>query len=167
MTAFSSLSQSVKDNALFVIAGGKGWGGVNIDEVVYDLGLTNNVFLPGYVDELSLACLYANAQFLVMPSLYEGFGLPLVEAMAHGVPVLTSNNSSMPEVAGDAGLLVDPEDVDSIAAGLNQLITNKELRSRLAANAKINAGRFNWDESAKRTLAVFENAISVRRSRLS
>lgn len=167
LTAFSRLAQPVKDNALLVIAGDKGWGGVNIDDVVYDLGLTKNVFLLGYVDESSLTCLYANAQFLVMPSLYEGFGLPLVEAMAHGIPVLTSNNSSMPEVAGDAGMLVDPEDVGSIAEGLNQLITDDELRSRLAARAKINAVRFSWDESAERILAVFENAISVRRSRLS
>jgi len=167
LTAFSSLAKSVKDNALLVIAGGEGWGGVNINDLVHDLGLTNNVLLLGYVDELSLACLYANARFLVMPSLYEGFGLPLVEAMAHGVPVLTSNNSSMPEVAGDAGLLVDPEDVVSIAEGLNQLITNKELRSRLAARAKISAARFSWDESAELILAVFENAISERHARIS
>jgi glycosyltransferase involved in cell wall biosynthesis len=167
LTAYSSLAESVREQAILVIAGGKGWGGINIRDAVDSLGLTGNVHLLGYVDEPSLAGLYANAQFLAMPSLYEGFGLPLVEAMAHGVPVLTSDNSSMPEVAGNAGLLVDAKDVDSISDGLNQLITNKELRSRLADNAKINADRFSWDESAERVLAVFENAISVRRSRLS
>jgi len=111
-----------------------------------------------------LATLYANAQFLAMPSLYEGFGLPLVEAMAHGTPVLTANNSSMPEVAGDAGLLVDAQDVGSIANGLNQLITNKELRKKLAENAKSNAARFNWDESARQLVTVFEKTISARRA---
>jgi glycosyltransferase involved in cell wall biosynthesis len=167
LTAYSNLAQSVKDQAVLVIAGGEGWGGVNIHDAVDSLGLRGNVHLLGYVDEPSLVGLYANAQFLAMPSLYEGFGLPLIEAMAHGVPVLTSDNSSMPEVAGNAGLLVDARDVDSISDGLNQLITNKELRSRLAANAKINAERFSWDESAERVLAVFENAIAVRRSHLS
>ena len=166
LTAYSNLAQSVKDQAVLVIAGGEGWGGVNIHDAVDSLGLRGNVHLLGYVDEPTLVGLYANAQFLAMPSLYEGFGLPLIEAMAYGVPVLTSDNSSMPEVAGNAGLLVDAKDVNSISDGLDQLITNKELRSRLAANAKINADRFSWDESADRILAVFENAISVRRSGL-
>jgi glycosyltransferase involved in cell wall biosynthesis len=167
LTAYANLAQSVKEQAVLVIAGGEGWGSINIHDAVDSLGLKDKVHLLGYVDEPSLAGLYANAQFLAMPSLYEGFGLPLVEAMANGVPVLTSDNSSMPEVAGNAGLLVDAKDVDSISDGLNQLITNKELRSRLAANAKINAERFSWDESAERVLAVFENAIAVRRSHLS
>jgi glycosyltransferase involved in cell wall biosynthesis len=91
-----------------------------------------------------------------MPSLYEGFGLPLVEAMAHGTPVLTANNSSMPEVAGDAGLLVDALDVDSIKNGLSTLIGDKAIRDKLASNTKKNAARFNWDQSARQLVSVFE-----------
>lgn len=162
LTAYSRLPQSLKDSAMLVIAGGKGWGGVNISDMVSDLGLVNHVCIVGYVDEPILAALYANAEFLAMPSLYEGFGLPLIEAMVYGTPVLTSNNSSMPEVAGDAGLLVDALDISSIENGLNQLITNKQLRSKLATNAKHNASHFDWNKSAKQLVTVFEKAISVR-----
>lgn len=167
LTAYSHLPESLKERAMLVIAGGKGWGGVNIKDIVDNLGLGNHVRIPGYVDEATLATLYANAQFMAMPSLYEGFGLPLIEAMAHGVPVLTSNNSSMPEVAGDAGLLIDAQDVGSIENGLNQLITNEGLYKKLAANARSNAARFNWDESARQLIIVFKKAISARNSAMS
>ncbi len=167
LTAYSRLPASLKDRAMLVVVGGKGWGGVNISELVSELGLVNHVRILGYVDEPALAALYANAQFLAMPSLYEGFGLPLIEAMAYGTPVLTSNNSSMPEVAGDAGLLVDALDTDSIESGLNQLIIDESLRASLADNAKKNAARFDWDESAKQLVTVFEKAISVRKSRFA
>ncbi len=112
-----------------------------------------------------LASLYSKALFLVMPSLYEGFGLPLVEAMAYGVPVLTANNSSMPEVAGNAGLLVDAEDINSILDGLNQMIKNSELRNQLANNALKNAVRFSWGKSAQQLFYVFEIALVKRRER--
>lgn len=167
LTAYSQLPIHLKDKMMLVIAGGEGWGGVNIDETVAALGLTNHVCTLGYVDEQTLSRLYKNAHFLVMPSLYEGFGLPMLEAMAHGVPVLTADNSSMPEVAGDAGLLVDAYDVDSIINALNILITNQELRDKLAAKAKINAAKFNWDESAHKLFTVFEKAVSTRKSYLS
>ena len=167
LAVYASLPESVKEDAMLVIAGGKGWGGVDLQEIISRLDIGKHVRLLGYVDEPTLATLYANAQFLAMPSLYEGFGLPLVEAMAHGTPVLTANNSSMPEVAGDAGLLVDAQDAGSIANGLNQLITNEELRKKLAENAKSNAARFNWDESARQLITVFEKAITARNSLLS
>jgi glycosyltransferase involved in cell wall biosynthesis len=167
LTAYSQLEESLKEQTMLVIVGGKGWGGIDLNEMITDLGLLNHVRLLGYVDELALATLYSNAQFLTMPSIYEGFGLPLIEAMVHGVPALTSNNSSMPEVVGDAGLLVDALDVSSIMNGLKVLITNQDLRGKLAANAKVNAARFNWDESARKLILVFEQAISIRKSHLS
>jgi glycosyltransferase involved in cell wall biosynthesis len=117
----------------------------------------------GYVDDAMLAVLYKHALFLAMPSLYEGFGLPLTEAMAHGTPVLTSDNSSMPEVAGEAGLLVDPLSVGSIQEGLMELISNDELRSRLAFRAKDSAKRFDWDVSAAKLVDVFKKAVDARR----
>ena len=164
LTAYSRLGESIKEQAILVIAGGKGWGGVDVNEVVAELGLVSHVRILGYVDEITLAALYANAQFLAMPSLYEGFGLPLVEAMISGTPVLTSNNSSMPEVAGNAGWLVDALDIGSIGNGLNKLICDEQLRGKLAANAKSNVARFSWDKSAQLLITVFEQAISLRNS---
>jgi glycosyltransferase involved in cell wall biosynthesis len=162
LTAYSHLSDSIKDQATLVIAGGKGWGGIDINDTVDDLGLAKYVRILGYVDESILATLYAHALFLAMPSLYEGFGLPLVEAMVRGTPVLTSNNSSMPEVAGNAGLLIDPLDTQSIKNGLEELISNHNFREALADNARANVTRFNWDNAAKQLVSVFETAIAGR-----
>jgi len=167
LQAYDSLPLSIKGKMKLVIVGGKGWGEVNLPDMITQLDLTERVEVLGCVDDTVLATLYANAQFLVMPSLYEGFGLPLVEAMAYGTPVLTANNSSMPEVAGNAGLLIDALDVKSIADGLQEMITNNELRERLAKNSKLNAARYSWDESAKKLIAVFEKAIDLRKDKLS
>jgi len=122
------------------------------------------VRIIGYVDDCLLSALYANALFLAIPSIYEGFGLPIIEAMSHGTPVLTSNNSSMPEVAGKGGFLVNALSVNSILNGLNELIGNKNLRQCLAANAKNNAARYDWDKSAEQLSTVFERAIAIRNS---
>ena len=167
LQAYDSLPLSIKGKMKLVIVGGKGWGEVNLLDTITQLDLIECVKVLGRVDDMVLAALYANAQFLVMPSLYEGFGLPLVEAMSYGTPVLTANNSSMPEVAGNAGLLVDALDVESIADGLQEMITNNELRERLAKNAKLNASRFSWDESAKKLIAVFEKVIDLRKDKLA
>lgn len=164
LTAYSQLPKAVKLQASMVIAGGKGWGEFNLEDTIAKLDLAGYVGVLGYVDESTLTALYANAMFLAMPSLYEGFGLPLVEAMAHGTPVLTANNSSMPEVAGDAGLLVDAEDINSIKEGLSQLLTDKMLRNTLGINAKIQAKKFNWDESARQLILAFNEAGSRRRN---
>jgi glycosyltransferase involved in cell wall biosynthesis len=164
LKAYSQLSDPLKSQASLVIAGGKGWGGVDINNVVIDLGLEKHVCILGYVDDSTLATLYANALFLAMPSLYEGFGLPLVEAMVRGTPVLTSNNSSMPEVAGNAGLLIDPLDILSIKNGLEELIVNDNLRITLTDNALKHIVRFNWDTAAKQLVSVLEIAISDRES---
>ena len=100
---------------------------------------------------------YGPARALALPSLYEGFGLPLLEAMSNGVPVLTSNVSSLPEIAGDAALLVDPLDVDAIADGLWQLLTDSELGSRLAARGRARAAEFSWERAARETLDVYHS----------
>ena len=118
LQAFARLPEAVRAGNLLVIAGGRGWGKENVEALVEQLGLQDCVRQTGYVSDAGLSALYAQARCLAMPSLYEGFGLPLLEAMSFGVPVLTSSSSSLPEVAGDAGLLVDPLDVDSISRGL-------------------------------------------------
>ncbi|MEW4983458.1 MAG: glycosyltransferase family 1 protein [Cycloclasticus sp.] len=163
LEAYALLPTEVKAQANLVIVGGKGWGDVNVADEVTRLSLSEYVRLLGYVDEELLSALYSHAEFLAMPSLYEGFGLPLLEAMVHGVPVLTADNSSMPEVAGDAGLLVDAQNIHSIEKGLRQLILNGELRGKLAENAKTNVARFSWDSSARQLVSSFERAITYRR----
>jgi glycosyltransferase involved in cell wall biosynthesis len=165
LAAFAQIPLSVRQRHQLVIVGGKGWGGVNVPAIVAELGLADNVRLPGYVSDAQLATLYAHARFLAMPSVYEGFGLPLLEAMSQGVPVLTSHASSLPEVAGDAGVLVDPLNEGSIAEGLLTLLMNEEKRSALAARARANAERFSWQTAAIKTRAVFAEALAERRAR--
>ncbi|ADW16710.1 glycosyl transferase group 1 [Desulfobulbus propionicus DSM 2032] len=166
LAAFATLPENLRAETLLVIAGGKGWGGVNISSLLQQYDLERNVLVTGYVNDAQLATLYANAKFLVMPSLYEGFGLPLVEAMSYGVPVLTSDCSSLPEVAGDAGLLVNPHDSQAIADGLVELLTNDTRRLALAAKAQENAARFSWNKAAIRTMEIFAEAVNERRARL-
>lgn len=115
-----------------VIAGGQGWGDFNLTQKAAEFGVTNDITLTGYIDEFELSTLYENALFLAMPSVYEGFGLPLVEAMSYGLPCLTSLCASMPEVVGDAGILVDPLSIDSIKIGLHRLVTDVDLRANLS-----------------------------------
>lgn len=167
LEAYASLDPIVRKQTLLVIAGGKGWGNEDMVSLVHSLDLTDSVRLMGYVNEEQLATLYAHARFLAMPSLYEGFGLPLVEAMSFGVPVLTSSCSSLPEVAGDAGMLVDPYNTNSIAMGLLQMLKDDEFRNELAARSRLNASRFSWEKAAKETMAIFHEAVYTRNARRS
>ena len=165
LKAWSRLPPGLAGGAVLAVAGGAGWGGVDVQAMVLRLGLQERVRVLGFVSDQQLATLYAHALFLAMPSLYEGFGLPLLEATSRGVPVLTSDIASMPEVAGDAGVLVSPLDVDSIARGLAQMLGEPKFRSGLADRALASAQRFSWDRSARRTMEVFEEAIEARRAR--
>jgi len=162
LMAYARVDDAIRRRYQMVIAGGKGWGGVDIRRIIRDAGLEDQVVVTGYVDDAELATLYANARFLAMPSLYEGFGLPILEAMSHGVPVLTSNRSSLPEVAGDAGVFVDPFDEMSVAAGLLSLLGNERYRDKLAGRAASNARRFSWQKAARDMWAVFEEAVELR-----
>jgi glycosyltransferase involved in cell wall biosynthesis len=163
LLAYAKLAGAHKEKAILVIAGGKGWGDVNLKESIVSMGLENQVKLTGYIDEQALATLYSNALFLAMPSLYEGFGLPIVEAMSFGTPVLTSNNSSMPEVVGKGGVLVDARSIDSISLGLQKMISDNEFRGGLAANAKESASRFDWNQSVRQLVTVFKKVTSEHR----
>lgn len=165
LAAYASLPAPVREAHLFVIVGGKGWGDVDMAGMIRSLGMGDGVLLAGYVSDAQLATLYAHARFLAMPSIYEGFGLPLLEAMSMGVPVLTSNCSSLPEVAGDAGVLVDPHDEGAIARGLLSLLMDDTLHARLAGRASGNAERFSWATTAAQTRAVFDEALAERRAR--
>ena len=157
--AYSRLPVELKSRVLLAIAGGKGWGGVDVAAVAGKFGVWDRIRVLGYVSDEQLATLYENAMFLAMPSFYEGFGLPLLEAMSRGTPVLTSNCASMPEIAGDAGLLVDPHDVDSITRALQTFLSDETFVRNLGLRAIINADRFSWELTAQQTLHVIEDSV--------
>jgi glycosyltransferase involved in cell wall biosynthesis len=163
LKAYASLSHKLRRDYLLVIAGPQGWGGLDVRTEAVRLGIFESIKVTGYVSEDVLSTLYYHAEFLAFPSLYEGFGLPIVEAMAAGTPVLTSNVSSMPEVAGDAALLVDPFDEESIADGLKTLLTLESEALRLASRARANAARFSWQIAARELHDVLAEAVRVRR----
>jgi len=135
-----------------VIAGRSGWNGFRLPE-------RPGVRQLGHVSDATLRVLYEQASLLAFPSLYEGFGIPLVDAMVHGLPALVGNRGALPEVAGDAALVVDPTSVEEIAAGLQRLLDDKTLRQRLAGAARRRARDFTWERAANLTLrALTESA---------
>lgn len=140
-----------------VLAGKRGWLYDAIFARVQALGLTDHVHLPGYVAQEDLAPLLSGAHAFLMPSLYEGFGLPILEAMACGTPVICSDTSSLPEVAGDAALLVDPEDTWSIADGMGRLLSNDALRAELIERGFAQAECFDWTRCAWQVLNALED----------
>jgi glycosyltransferase involved in cell wall biosynthesis len=163
LEAYARLPQALRAAFPLVIAGGAGWGGVAVQRWAEELGVAAAVRVLGYVTDETLEALQAQAAVLAMPSVYEGFGLPLLEAMRFGVPVLTANVASMPEVAGEAGVLVDPYEVDSIAAGLARLLGDAALRARLGAAGRGRAQAFTWARAARTMVVVFEEALAARR----
>ncbi len=141
-----------------VIAGQMGWLMAAMRTEVDTLGLTDRIHCTGYIADDDLPALYAGADAFAFPSLYEGFGMPALEALAYGVPVLAANTTSLPEIVGDAGLLVDPLDEAAIGTALVQLLTDEPLRARLIQRGPAQAARFSWEQCARETLAVLEGA---------
>ena len=143
----------VKDKlcADFVLAGKKGWQWEEIFDTIKRLGLDKRVHYLRYISNLDLPLLYQSASLLVFPSLYEGFGLPVLEAMAAGCPVVTSRVSSLPEVAGQAAVLVDPNRTEDIVRGISEAW---QSRKELAEAGKIQAGKFSWEKTAGRILEI-------------
>lgn len=139
-----------------ILAGSKGWLSDEIYALPKKLGIQDKVKFLGYVPDNDLPDLYIGAQALLFPSLFEGFGLPILEAFACNCPVLTSNTSSLPEVAGKAAIIVDPYSIENISQGILQLTTNSQLRTKLikAGNEQLN--KFSWEKAAKETLNLFE-----------
>ena len=144
-----------------VIVGGRGWLSEGIERRIAQHGLTKRVRLSGYLPDEDLPALLSGALAFVFPSLYEGFGMPVLEAMACGAPVLTSNTSSLPEVAGDAALLVNPTDPEEIAAGIARMASDGGLRAKLYARGLARAATFTWDRCARETLAVLRECAEV------
>jgi len=147
---------------LFVV-GAAGWLDSPIYRRVEDLGLARRVRFTGYVPPEELRYWYSAATIFIYPSLYEGFGLPLLEAMACETPVITSNCSALPEVAGDAAVLVEPTDPLAIAAAIQSLVMDEERRRMLAQAGRERARQFTWERTARETAAVYR-ALSEQRS---
>jgi len=143
-----------------VLAGGKGWLYDELFASVEALGLHEEVIFPGYVVDDELPLWYNAATVLAYPSVYEGFGLPVLEAQACGTPVLTSNVSSLPEAAGDGALTVDPYDVEALAAGLHRLLADEPLRLQLRERGLAHARQFSWPRTAQETARVYRRAMA-------
>jgi glycosyltransferase involved in cell wall biosynthesis len=139
-----------------VIAGQKGWKYDEIYRMVNELKLTDSVIFTGYVKDEDIPALYSAAEVFVFPSLYEGFGIPPLEAMACGTPVITSNTSSLPEVVGDAGILTDPHSIENLAHEMDRLVNDDSLKKYLSDKGIIQASKFSWQDSARKVLEIYE-----------
>jgi glycosyltransferase involved in cell wall biosynthesis len=148
LRAFHRYCNEIPQPLPLKIVGGSGWGSEDIAALVGDLKLTQRVELLGKIDDRKLHKLYSEAYALLMPSLYEGFGLPVVEALSVGVPVITSQDSAMAEVAGSAGYYVDPESEFEIGEALLRMTTDKQLYDTLRSRAAVEIQRYDWDDSA-------------------
>lgn len=138
-----------------VLAGAPGWKYQAIHREIGLLGLSESVTLTGYVKRRDLPCLYQAARLFLFPSLYEGFGLPPLEAMACGTPVIVSSRSSLPEVVGEAGILADPEDEEAWGKVMEQVLTDKDLARRMKADGLRQAAEFSWERVARETLSLY------------
>jgi glycosyltransferase involved in cell wall biosynthesis len=157
--AYMNLPQHVKNHYSLVIAGGKGWLNSDID-VLIEAQDTARIRRIGYVDERDLAALYSAATVFVYPSYYEGFGLPILEAMSCGTPVIASNTSSMPEIGSGAALYFDPTDARQLTALLLGVTGDENLQNELSRKGIERAGEFSWDKTARATLKIYEELYS-------
>ncbi|MGM0428453.1 MAG: glycosyltransferase family 4 protein [Thermodesulfobacteriota bacterium] len=146
-----------KTDIPIVLAGWKGWDDEAWSDMAKNQGVQNRIITTGYVDEETLACLYSAATALVFPSFYEGFGLPVLEAMACQCPVICSNAASLPEVAGDAALLIDPCSVEELASAMDKVVEDGTVRNSLIRKGVKRAAQFSWTTAAEKTLDVFRS----------
>jgi len=153
-------TQEIMEDIHLVLAGRWGWESKKLLTLVSDLNVTENVHFPGYIDQEDMAYLYNLAKVFVYPSFYEGFGLPVLEAMACGTPVITSNISSMPEFVGNSGILVDPNDIDQLERSIKELLINERLREELKKKSILKAKEFTWKNTALKTLDVYQRVLN-------
>jgi len=155
LEAYRRLLDSYKVTARLVLAGGQGWLSEEVFAGVDRLGLRGQVRFLGRVATADLPYLYNAASLLIHPSFYEGFGLPPLEAMACGIPVVVSNVSALPEVVGDAGLLVDPNNISEMAVSMYRVLTDQQLREEMIHKGLARAACFSWEKTASQTLEVY------------
>lgn len=159
--AYALFAQARPNPPRLAIVGGQGWGGEDAPTTARRLGVAEQVDLVGFVSDERLRELYAGATMLVYPSLYEGFGFPVLEAMSMGCPVVTSNTSSLPEIAGRAGLLVNPTDPAQIAAAMRCILEEPALASHLRQEGLRRSRVFSWDRCARETLAAYRATLQM------
>ena len=154
VSAFAGLPGKLRNRYWLVLAGEKGEGWKSIQKEAARRGVAERVMFPGYIKDPDLPALYSAAEIFCFPSLYEGFGLPPLEAMGCGAPVICSNSSSLPEVVGDGGLLVAPR-ARTLGAAVSELLTNDSLRQRLSRRGRERAKLFSWETAAAKTLDLY------------
>jgi glycosyltransferase involved in cell wall biosynthesis len=158
--AIGRLSDRIPHNLIMV--GGFGWDFEPVKRKVAELGLGKRVFFAGYVSDVQLRTLYHGAAAYIYPSLFEGFGLTLLEAMACGCPVITSDTSAMPEIAGDAAIFIDPESVDSIAGAIETVCLNQNgIADQLVDKGHRRASEFSWERCARATCDVYDHVLAA------
>lgn len=157
LEAYAALSPT--ERLPLVLAGGKGWQTAPIFEAIARHGLHDSVHLPGFIPTEDLPLWYNSAEIFVYPSVFEGFGLPVLEAMACGTPVITSNVSSLPEVAGNAGMCLPPGDVSAWTAGLRRAYADAEWRRQAREKGLTEANQFTWQETARQTIQSYYRAL--------
>ena len=158
--AFSRLSYKNKQYFKLVIAGAKGESYAKYQELTEKLEIRDKVVFPGFVPTMDLPFLYNAANLFVYPSFYEGFGLPPLEAMSCGIPVISSNLTSIPEVVGSSGLLVDPYNIEEITSSMNAVLSDKKLSDKLSASGIKRASEFSWRKTAFETVSAYNKIIS-------
>jgi glycosyltransferase involved in cell wall biosynthesis len=159
LEAYAELVSAGKETKPLYIAGGKGWMEESIQKKVKELGIDNWVKFLGYVTDEELSVLYSKCFAFVYPSHYEGFGLPVLEAMNCGAPVITSNNSSLPEVAGDAALYIDSQNANQLVQAMSRLNNDSELRNELVRKSEMQASKFSWDRAAEQILSIYQKVM--------
>ena len=157
LQAYAALKASRPKIFPLVLVGARGWLMDDFEQKIISLGLQNNVIVLGYADDLTLHWLYQNCFAFLYPSLFEGFGLPVLEAMSLGAAVITSNVTSLPEIVGDAGMLLDPLRVDDIAEAMQRLLNDSALQAQLKTKALARSQKFSWDAAARQVLKIYES----------
>lgn len=160
--AYAGLPSALRQRYPLAVAGMKGWHTGELMKSAEELIRRNELRFLGYVDDALIPPLYAGAAAFAYPSRYEGFGLPALEAMASGVPVVTANRTSLPEVVGDAGLMTDPDDVDGMREHLRHLLEDRDMADALGRRGLERAQTFSWARCARETYAVYEKVMQQR-----
>jgi glycosyltransferase involved in cell wall biosynthesis len=160
LDAYAHLPESLREEVPLVLVGGKGWGLNEVRATIVRLGLEHHVRLEGYAVDEDLALWYNAATALVYPSVYEGWGMPVVEAMASGTPVLVSDVSSLPEAAGEAGMKLPPSEVEAWTEGLRRAIEDRAWREHATRQGLAHAAAFTWKQTARDHAACYQRALS-------
>jgi glycosyltransferase involved in cell wall biosynthesis len=161
LESFAQVRAEVGGPLKLLLAGARTWAADDLDGTIARLGLQGHVIEVGYLKNDDLPLLYNGAELFLFPSLWEGFGIPAIEAMACGTPVVTSNLSSLPEIAGDAALLIDPYKTEDIAAAMHRVLTEPGLAESQRAKGLKQARKFSWKKTAHETLAAYKQALEM------